>query len=306
VSVPDTRLCDLADGRELAWAEYGVGDGAPVVAFHGSPGTHHVFAPLAEVAAGTGVRLIAPDRPGYGHSSYHRTRSYESWADDVGQLADHLGVERFAVLGTSSGGPNAAACARFLPERVVACAVVSGPAPPEAQVCGRRRRRANRVFERLTRSTPRLLAVLLQAGMRLSARTPDRTLEWMANSLPPCDAAVIARPDVRAALRRDFARPVSATAGRAAVQDLRLELRPWGFRVRDIATPVHVWHGDLDRNVVVENGVWLASEAPHASLHVVNGSGHWLVYTHFTEIVERFGAGAPTVAPGGGTAPVPP
>ncbi len=35
-AVTDTRLFELADGRELAWAEFGVRDGAPGVAFHGS------------------------------------------------------------------------------------------------------------------------------------------------------------------------------------------------------------------------------------------------------------------------------
>jgi pimeloyl-ACP methyl ester carboxylesterase len=89
---------ELVDGRELAWIEYGVQEGAPPFGFHGSPGTCHHFAGLAEVAARKGVRLIAPDRPGYGHSTYHPARSYESWARDVGQLADHLGIDRFAVF----------------------------------------------------------------------------------------------------------------------------------------------------------------------------------------------------------------
>ena len=97
----ETRLFELADGRELAWIEYGSPDGVPVVALHGSPGTRWFFAPHAETAARKGVRLIAPDRPGYGHSTYHRGRTYETWARDVGRLADHLGVDRFAVLARS-------------------------------------------------------------------------------------------------------------------------------------------------------------------------------------------------------------
>ena len=127
----ETRLFELADHRELAWTEYGTRDGVPVVAFHGSPGTRHFFAPLSEIAARNGVRLIATDRPGYGHSTYHPGRSYKTWAGDVAQLADHLEVDRFAVVGASSGGPNAAGCAGFLGERVIGCAIVSGPAPPK-------------------------------------------------------------------------------------------------------------------------------------------------------------------------------
>jgi len=87
----------LADGRELAWIEYGVRDGQPVFAFHGSPGTCHHFAGVAEVASGKGVRVIAPDRPGYGHSTYHSARSYDSWTQDVAQLAEHLPVSTIDV-----------------------------------------------------------------------------------------------------------------------------------------------------------------------------------------------------------------
>ncbi len=278
-------MLELADGRELAWIEYGSPDGVPIVALHGSPGTRCIFEPTAPTAARSGVRLVAVDRPGYGHSTFHRGRTFESCAYDVSELADHLGVDRFAVIGTSSGGPNAASCARFLGARLLGCAIVSGPAPPEADVATDEMLHSNRVYARLTRTAPRLFALAFQAGMRQSVRRPERTLEWMIRNLPPCDAAVIQRPEISNALRTDFARPVAPTAARAAVQDVQLEQRPWRFRLRDIAIPVHVWHGDLDRNVVVGNGIYQANEIPHATLHQVRGVGHWFFYTHFAEIL---------------------
>jgi pimeloyl-ACP methyl ester carboxylesterase len=285
VRVGDTRLFDLADRRELAWIEYGLGDGAPVLAFHGSPGTRYHFAGLTDVAARKGARLIAPDRPGYGHSTYDPARSYESWARDVEQLADHLGIEGFAVIGHSSGGPNAAACARFLGDRLVGCAIVSGIAPPEANVAKHAMLLMNRITQRLAPVAPRLLGIAATAGLRQGQRDPEKALAWMRRILPPRDAALIERPELRAALRADMER-VASTAGRAAVQDVELELRPWGFRLRDIAIPVHVWHGDLDRNVVVESGIYQANEIPHATLHELSDEGHWLVYDHFDEILD--------------------
>jgi pimeloyl-ACP methyl ester carboxylesterase len=172
--VPDIGVMALPDGRELAWIEHGVRDGAPVFGFHGSPGTAHHFAGLSEVAARKDVRLIAPDRSGYGHSTYHPARSYESWARDVGVLADHLGIDRFAVLGYSSGGPNAAACARFLGDRLVGCAIVSGPAPPEVAVAKQGMLLTNRIAHRLAPLVPRLFGVAYQAGLRHAQRAPDR------------------------------------------------------------------------------------------------------------------------------------
>ena len=282
----ETRLLELADGRELAWTEYGMPDAQPVLVLHGSPGTRHFFAPQAQTATRMNLRLISPDRPGYGHSTYHPARTYHSWTLDVAQLVDHLGVDRFTVLGHSSGGPNAAACARFLGDRLLGCAIVSGVAPPEANIPKDAMLAMNRIAHRLAPTAPGLMIWAYRLGFRQARRAPDKALTWMCRTLPACDAAVIERPEISAAVRADLTRPLAATAARAATQDFRLELRPWGFRLGDIAVPVHVWHGDLDRNVVIESGMYVANEVPHAVLHRLPGQGHWLVHSHFEDIIR--------------------
>ena len=50
--------------------------------------------------------------------------------------------------------------------------------------------------------------------------------------------------------------------------------------------PVQVWHGDADRNVVVANGRYQATEIPGSTLHEVRGEGHWLMYSRFDEILD--------------------
>jgi len=283
--VPDTQVFQLADGRQLAWIEYGKPDGVPVMAFHGSPGSRYAFAAHADTTTRKAVRLIAPDRPGYGESTLDPDRTYESWARDVGQLADHLDIDRFAVLGHSSGGPNAAACASFLADRLIGCAIVSGPAPPEAKLSRRGMVRSNRIGQRLAVLAPRMMGVLYGPALRQAQRDPDKALAWMKRTLPPCDVAVLERPEISAALRDDVA-ALSTTAGRATVQDITLESRPWGFRLRDITMPVHVWHGDLDRNVLVDRGTYQANEIPQATLHRIPNEGHGLVHNHFADILD--------------------
>jgi Domain of unknown function (DUF1772) len=137
----------------------------------------------------------------------------------------------------------------FLGDRLVGCAIVSGPAPPEAKVSKDAMLRPNRIAQRLAPVTPGLLSLAVAVGLRRAQRAPDAALAWMSRTLPACDAAVIERPEVRAALRADLARRPASTAARAAIQDLQAELKSWGFPLADIAVPVHVWHGDLDRNV---------------------------------------------------------
>ena len=43
--------------------------------------------------------MIVPDRPGFGLSDFQEDRTYLDWPEDVRELADQLGIDRFAVLG---------------------------------------------------------------------------------------------------------------------------------------------------------------------------------------------------------------
>jgi len=121
----------LADGRKLGYDEFGSQDGRPVFYFHGTPSSRlewQLFGSDA-LAKALRLRLIVPDRPGMGLSSFAAGRRISDWPADVASLADHLGMQRFAVLGYSGGGPYAVACALALPERLTRVGVVSGAGP---------------------------------------------------------------------------------------------------------------------------------------------------------------------------------
>jgi len=60
-------------------------------------------------------------------------RSYESYADDLKQLADSLGVRQFFVIGVSGGGPYTYAAAALLPECVLGVMTISTLAQAGAQ-----------------------------------------------------------------------------------------------------------------------------------------------------------------------------
>lgn len=64
-----TQRTSLPDGRTLTYTISGVSDGYPVIAHHGTPGSRLFAAILSTVATEENVRLIVPDRPGYGRSS---------------------------------------------------------------------------------------------------------------------------------------------------------------------------------------------------------------------------------------------
>ena len=119
----------LPDGRTLHAYDTGGDDLLAVVWHHGTPNIGAPPEPLFPAAARLGIRWVSYDRPGYGGSSPNPNRDVGSAAADVAAVADALGIERFAVMGHSGGGPHALACGALLPERVLAVVSMAGLAP---------------------------------------------------------------------------------------------------------------------------------------------------------------------------------
>jgi pimeloyl-ACP methyl ester carboxylesterase len=290
VKLPDSHVMVLPDGRDLGWLELGPQEGAPVFAFHGTTGSRWNFTVDDGPVVAAGVRLIVPDRPGYGLSSFHRGRQLRNWVEDVTSLADHLGLAQFAVMGLSGGGPHAAVCARFLPTRVQTAAIVSGVGPLADGGSEEGMMPMNQRITALARRAPFALSPLFGGMIALGKRWPERVIQEMAKQLPAPDSAVLMRPAVRDAFLRDF-RHASTTTGQAGAQDFRLFVRDWGFRLEDITVPVHIWQGDIDRNVPLAHGRRQADAIPGAVLHEIPGEGHLLFVDHMPDILATMAVG---------------
>ncbi len=126
------RDVELRDGRRLivhAADRPGASDELTLVWHHGSPQTGALLEPLVAAAATRNIRFVSYARPSYAGSSPNRGRDVGSAAADVAQVAHALGVDRFAVMGASGGGPHALACAALLPDRVIGAVCLASPAP---------------------------------------------------------------------------------------------------------------------------------------------------------------------------------
>jgi pimeloyl-ACP methyl ester carboxylesterase len=264
----------LRDGRTLAYAEYGDPAGAPVIVFHGTPGSRLDRHPDPTILAGLGVRLIMPDRPGYGHSSFQRHRRLLDWPADVAQLADARGLARFAVAGVSGGGPHAAACAYALPERITRAALVASVAPPRAPGFWAGMNKRDTLELRATRLLPTwFLRFDFNTQVRPLLRDPQAYLANLAVHFPAADRAVAADPALQAIFAESIAE--AYRQGPAAhIQDDKLFTRAWGFRVEDIAVPVDVWQGADDDIIPPSHGRYLAAAIPGAAAHLVPGQAH--------------------------------
>ncbi|MEU7556620.1 alpha/beta hydrolase [Streptomyces sp. NPDC044571] len=129
---PVRAALDL-DGRTLSYLDYG-GTGRPLLALHGHLSEGASFTALA-AALGPGRRVIAPDQRGHGDSDRAPDYTRGGYVADLHALVDHLGLDRFAVLGHSLGAVNACHLAAELPHRVEALINLDTPADlPRADV----------------------------------------------------------------------------------------------------------------------------------------------------------------------------
>lgn len=135
--MPQPRIdphIQLSDQRRLAYAEYGEPAGVPIFLFHGLPGSRLAWGYLPGNSFPSGLRVIAPDRPGYGRSDPNPGRTLLDWANDIAELADALAIAKFEIAGVSGGGPGALACTWEMPDRLISVGVVSCATPTDGKI----------------------------------------------------------------------------------------------------------------------------------------------------------------------------
>jgi len=282
VRLRDGRL-RLRDGRLLGYAERGTPGGRPVLDFHGNPGSRLSFWGTDDVIREHGVRLIALDRPGVGLSDPHPGRCVADWADDVDQLADALGLERFAVLGHSVGGAYAAACASVLASRVSAAALVSPIIPLDSRGAIAELGKPGQWL--LARDRPRLLRVSIRTLFLLARTAPNLARRAFNTNSTAAEKRISSRPEVLARALAS-AREATRQGARGLVEDMRVAMRPWGFDPARIAVPLIVWQGDEDSSIRESWGDWWERSVPGAVLVQCPGEGHLLIEERIGEILD--------------------
>jgi pimeloyl-ACP methyl ester carboxylesterase len=264
----------LPDGRQLAYQVMGDQAGPPVLVLHGTPGSSRQLASLDRPARERGLAVIAPDRAGYGGSSYDPERTIASSALDLGELIRHTGLGGCAVIGLSGGGPTALACGVLLADHIATVATVGsvGPLVPRDPALP-----PDRLLIKIARRSEAGTRALFTAVVRTSRSRPEQTLDRFAAMLADSDAHLLRDNDsLRNAFLDDLSHP-SPTAARAAAHDFWLFARRWDVDLAGMAVPAQIWHGTEDRNVPVAHARVIAARCPTAQLHLVEGGGHMLL-----------------------------
>ena len=258
----------VSGGREIAFTDSGDPDGSSVFFFPGAPQSRLRILLLEDEFVNNGLRVISPDRPGYGRSTAQPGRSMADWPTDVAALADALGIERFVVSGHSSGGPYAVACAALLPERVMAGALIAGV--------------TDMAWPAAWDGYPEFEAPMM--------RMPDEdaAIAWCAGNYGEDGGAIL--DEFGLTEEDDPRRAAMVEALRQGVigyaQDIFVQGRGWPFDPKHIVAPIDVVHGEDDDVIPMAHSIHTAELIPEARLRTLPGHNHFTILTELPPIAS--------------------
>lgn len=281
-SAASDRVVALGDGRLLTLREYGDPAGLPVIALHGTPASRLMYS-AAGSAGAFGLRLIAPDRWGYGGTSAHPRPTLEAFVTDMAAVADRLRLERFAMLGVSGGGPYAAAMAALLPDRVTALALVA-PVGPIADVPGAELSAFHNFCFRVLPRVPGPLRLVFTAFRLGLTASPHAAIRVAMVRSPPPDKRVLANREVHARFTAMFAEGLKRGVAGALI-DMRLFSKPWRVPLDAITAPSALWIGTADNNVPIDAARKLAAIIPGCELIELKNEGHLWVALNYEDVL---------------------
>ena len=259
-----------------------VGHGPAALLLHGQPGSAGDWTPVA--ARLPGLRVIAPDRPGYGETG-GRAVGFEENAAAAIELLDRLGVESAVVAAHSWATGVALVAAIRSPDRVSGL-VLAAPIAPGRPAGAFDRLLAEPLVGRAATGVG-----LGFAGAALALR-PVRALV--------CRALPGLRPD-------DLARTAAEWRGGAwrsfYVEQRALldELPSLAPELGEVRGEVTLLQGRRDRLSSPGQARWLAAALPRAELLMVDGAGHLLPQQRpdlVADAIRRAAERAPAGHPG--------
>lgn len=266
----------------LVYAEYGDPDGIAVLGLHGTPGTRHIFSLADASARKHGLRLIAPDRAGIGGSEDCSEHSIAGHAEDSVTLIDHLGAEKFGVLGFSGGGPYTAEVARQAGNRIQAMALVS------AHVLGLPPGPAHYALMRLADASIPVSRSLFVAIACAAVGVPFFSRLLISPGLNRSDRRIMADREVRRCLTKGIGGAL--WGGRATAYEARNFYREHPHSPIALDAPVRIWHGTEDKIIKPEAARRYSHMFSGSFLNIIPGAGHlWGLVAH-DEVLEALAA----------------
>lgn len=286
VDMPGATLFDSRHGQ-LGLHRFGATDGVPVLLFHGAIFGIAGHAEFRRAAEMIGLCIIAPERPGFGHTQLpEEADPVELACAQALDVLDALGKPRVVLLAHDIGTRFAARLARLAPDRVAAVVAASTTPPMQtwAQTAGMPTR--HRVNAWAAQKLPGLMDKIVGLGLSQIARQGVDVLPKLVFDGCDFDQDILRRPDCQAALQEGFHLAWSQQ-GAGFRSDMRLTNEDWRQEALQVSVPFHCLHGTQNLTVSGQAVMELAAEMPHGRFRAIEDGGHSLPLSHTAVILRH-------------------
>ncbi|XAR59669.1 Acylglycerol lipase [Bertholletia excelsa] len=282
----------LSDGRHVAYKEKGVPrDEAQykIIIVHGFDSSKDLHLPVSqEFMEELGICFILFDRPGYGESDPHPTRSVKSEALDIQELAEKLNIgPKFYIIGVSMGAYPVWGCLKYIPDRLLGASLVV-PFVHYWWPC---------LPTDIAKESFKRLLVQDQWAFWVAYYTPWLFNWWMTQKWFPSlsimegNMAIFSDPDLETLKSLSSTPSVGQEKIRqqgvyeSLYRDIMAGYSKWEFDPLDIANPfpnnegsVHLWQGYKDRIIPFQINRYIAKHLPWIRYHEVPDAGHLMFF----------------------------
>ena len=229
------------------------------------------------------MRLVGLDRAGYGAPTLDPNRTVDDSAADVAELADHLGLDSFAMLGWSRGGIHARGAAAAMPQRV-SHVVTCGSLGVLSEKGALRQLHWISATPRRLRRRPFLQRAWLRLQSGQASRDVSAFVDGAVRFFPAPDQAVVTDPAFRPVIEESQA--VAWADGIDGVLADYAMATPLTFQMGDGRQHVDLFHGAADTIVDPAMAHRLDELIPDSTLHLIPDAGHFAVLTHWDNLME--------------------
>jgi len=287
--IPIDSSIQLSDGRTLGFTEYGDLEGYPILYFHGGQESRLSAKFMDKTAKYLGIRIIAPERPGIGRSSFQTNRIFLDWGKDVAELADTLSIGCFSIFGLSGGAPHVLACLSTIPNRIENASIISGTTPYHYKGTLKGVWFPVKLVHWFAASKKdKNLRAFIQRDYEELVETPEKRMKQFQKYLPKPDRALILQQPTYGWEFIEGSTEAYCQGINGVVQEWKLYVADWGFELKDIKQPINLWYGTSDKMTPKYKGYYYNEILPNSTLYMIENEGHFsLIRNHLTAILKE-------------------
>jgi pimeloyl-ACP methyl ester carboxylesterase len=224
------------------------------------------------------------DRPGIGRSDPKPGRTVGDYAEDVRGVADALGLNEFAVLGYSCGGPYALAAGAVLGQRVTAAILMAGVGPLDRPNAREGLSKTDLQLLDWSVRRPWAASLYLRVTRAAAWTSPRQALNSLKKELSSIDRQAL--DEYGSGMMASFVESLRQ-GPQGVIEEYRAWSGDWGFRLNEVRPPVYLFQGDADQIVPMHHAEDMAARLANAELHRLAGEGHFSIQRRIGEILDR-------------------